>query len=231
MKLKEDDIVLCKVKKIEKTSVFLDIEDNGEGSMMMSEVAAGRIRNLRNYVSLNKQVVCKVLKISGDHIELSLRRVTSREKEEVLERYRDGRALSAMLKSIGEDAEKVIGKIKEKYNLSEFVEEARKNPEVFKGFIDKKNVDKIGKVLLEKVSKEKKVVRKFVLKSDSENGLKDIKEILDVDGEIHYLGSGVFSISCLGEDFKEANNKLERLIEEIEKRAKAKKSFLEIKGK
>jgi len=111
MKLKEDDIVLCKVKKIEKTSVFLDIEDNGEGSMMMSEVAAGRIRNLRNYVSLNKQVVCKVLKISGDHIELSLRRVTSREKEEVLERYRDGRALSAMLKSIGEDAEKVIGKI------------------------------------------------------------------------------------------------------------------------
>ena len=41
----------------------------------------------------------------------------------------------------------------------------------------------------------------------------------------------MFSISCSGGDFKEANNKLERLIEEIERRAKTKKAFLEIKGK
>ena len=63
MELKEDEIVMCTVKSIEGTTVFLEIESNGTGSMAMSEVAAGRIRNLREYVFPKKKVVCKILKI------------------------------------------------------------------------------------------------------------------------------------------------------------------------
>ncbi len=44
--VKEDDIVMCAVKKIEGTAVFVQIENNGEGSIVMSEIAAGSIRNI-----------------------------------------------------------------------------------------------------------------------------------------------------------------------------------------
>ena len=68
------------------------------------------------------------------------------------------------------------------------------------------------------------------LKSFSESGVEDIKDILDVGGaEIHYLGSSNFSVSVSGRDFKEANNNLEKVLEEIEKRAKKRKAFLEVK--
>ena len=87
MELREDDVVMCTVKEIEGTTVFLEIEGNGTGTMVMSEVAAGRIRNLREYVFPKKKVVCKVFKIAnGGHIELSLRRVTGKEREEAQER-------------------------------------------------------------------------------------------------------------------------------------------------
>ncbi len=76
MELTEGSLVLCTVKKIEKTNIFLDIDGYGEGSMVLSEVAAGRIRNLREYVFPNKKIVCKILNIDKGHIELSLRRVT-----------------------------------------------------------------------------------------------------------------------------------------------------------
>ena len=103
-----DDVLLCKVKKIEGTSVFLETENGFPGSMILSEVAAGRIRNLRQYVSLNRTVVCKILEVKGDHLELSLRRVTAKERQYVLENNKRERAFASMLKVVGEEPEKMI---------------------------------------------------------------------------------------------------------------------------
>ena len=44
------DLVLCTVKTIDGTTVFVKIEDDGEGTIVTSEIAPGRIRNLREYV-------------------------------------------------------------------------------------------------------------------------------------------------------------------------------------
>ncbi len=95
MIFKEDEIVLCTVKRIEGTSVFLTIEGGGEGSMTFSEVSPGRIRNIREFIVPNKKIVCKVLRIKGTQIELSLRRVTAKEREEVLEWYTKEKTLRA----------------------------------------------------------------------------------------------------------------------------------------
>ena len=64
-KLQEGDIVLCTVEKIAGTTIFLKIEDDGEGTMIVSEVSAGRIRNLRDYIVPNKKVVGKILSIDS----------------------------------------------------------------------------------------------------------------------------------------------------------------------
>ena len=227
MKYKEDDVILCKVKKIEGTSVFVETEEGIPGSMTLSEVAAGRIRNLREYVSPNRLIVCKVLRIAGEHLELSLRRVTSGEKSETLERHKREKAFANMLKTIGEK-ENVIEEIKKEHDISEFLEEAREDVKVLEKYFDKEKAKKLFGILAEKIGKDKVVEEKFVLRSEEEDGIKVIKEILDVDAEIHYLGSGRFSINASGKDFKEADIKLNETLEEIRKRAEKKKAFFEI---
>ncbi len=230
MKWKEDDIVFCKVKKIEGTTVFLELEDNFPGTMVLSEVAAGRIRNLRQYVSPNKMVVCKILRLEKDHAELSLRRVTAKEREETLDNYKKERALRNMLKIIEENEEKIILKIKEEYSVSQFIEEAKTNQKIIEKFLSKENSKKLFEIISEKEGKEKRVEKRFSLKSLSEHGVTDIKEILNLQGaEIHYLGGSAFSISMKGKEFKQANSNLEKAIKEIEQKAKAKKALFEIK--
>jgi translation initiation factor 2 alpha subunit (eIF-2alpha) len=83
MVLETGDVVLCTVDRIVGTTVFVHIEGNGEGSIILSEIAPGRIRNIRDYVVPKKKIICKVLRISGDRIELSLRRVTLKEQKDI----------------------------------------------------------------------------------------------------------------------------------------------------
>ena len=75
-KMEEGDLVLCTVKRIIGTTVFVDIEGNGEGTIITAEIAPGRIRNLRDYVSPGRKIVCKILSLKGKQINLSLRRVS-----------------------------------------------------------------------------------------------------------------------------------------------------------
>src|SRR3990167_3344887 len=100
----QGDLVLCTVERIDNTTVFVKLFDNGkeiDGSIVTSEIAPGRIRNLRDYVVPKKKIVCKVLRISErGNIELSLRRVSAKERKEVLEREGQERAYRSILKKI-----------------------------------------------------------------------------------------------------------------------------------
>ncbi|MDO8508957.1 MAG: hypothetical protein Q7S27_04705 [Nanoarchaeota archaeon] len=229
MALVEGQLILCTVKKIEKTNIFLDIEDEGEGSMVLSEVAAGRIRNLREYVIPNKKIVCKVLNVSQGHVELSLRRVTAKEKYEVLERHKKERSLISMLKNIVTNPEELVKKIKKEYDFVTFLEDAKDNPNILEKFFSKSQIEKILNILKEKIEKEKEVRKIFKLSSVSPNAITEMKEILDVpDSEINYLGSSRFSISAKAKDFKEANKNLLNILHNIEKKAKEKKAIFEL---
>jgi translation initiation factor 2 alpha subunit (eIF-2alpha) len=230
MEVKEDDVVMCTVRRIEGTSVFLDVEGDGTGSMTMSEVAAGRIRNLRDYITINKKIVCKVLKIVNGHPQLSLRRVTGKEREEIVERHKKERALSVLLKNVVKNFESVLESIRKDYDLCDYYDEIRENPSSLDKYLEKEESLKIGKILSEKKDRDKISKKEIVIKSYSEEGLDEIKEALNVEGvDIKYLGSSVFSISSTGKDFREANLKVDSAIEEIERRARDKKLFFEIK--
>jgi translation initiation factor 2 alpha subunit (eIF-2alpha) len=233
MELKVDDIVRCVVKSIEGTTVFLEIEGNGVGSMVMSEVAAGRIRNLREYVVPHKKVVCKVLKISANgHIELSLRRVTGKEREEAQERYKKERTFSSLLGTLVPNAHTVIAKIKEKYDLADFFDQLHAQPSLLGTFIGKSEAQRLAVMLAEKEEREKHAKKIFSLKSSADAGLQDIKATLALsEADIRYLGSGKFSISAIGADFKEANAKIDNALATIAQRAKEKKVHFEVKEK
>jgi len=233
MNLKEDDIIMGTVTKVEGTTVFVDIDNNGTGTIVFSEVAAGRIRNIREYVFVGKKIVCKILKIAKDHVELSLRRVTGKEKEEIKERYEKERNLLSMLKASVKKPEEIFEKIKESYEAQEFIEEARSNPSIIEKFIPKSEAQAFSKILIEKKEKEKIIKKNIAIKSLSSTGINDIKSALQSakNVEIKYLGSSKFSISSKAKDFKQANSQVLAALEQIKNKAKEKKIFFEAEEK
>ena len=245
--LQEGDVVLCTVEKIVGTSIFLKIEDdvsvaNGqdkhaklEGTMVASEVAAGRIRNLRDYVVPNKKIVCKILRIDDQrNINLSLRRVTSREKQEVLEKHEKERNSLSILKSILQDkAEPVASQIKEKENsLYNFLQAAKETPVLLEKYLSKEDAEKIYKILSDKKEKLVEVKKEFSLKSASPEGITIIKKILlPHKAQVSYLAAGRFVIKIKASDYKKANSQVSLILQDIGANAKKEKASFEVKEK
>ena len=79
----DDELVLCTVTKIHFHSVFVNLDEYNMSAMIhISEIAPGRIRNIRDFVVEGKVIVCKVLRVDRErgHVDLSLRRVNDSQK-------------------------------------------------------------------------------------------------------------------------------------------------------
>lgn len=232
----EDDIVIGTVNNVIGTSVFVKLEDYGkEGVISFSEVAPGRIRNIRDYIRPNQKIVCKVLRIDREkaHIDLSLRRVTSKEKKEILEKYQKEKEMFAVLDIIIKDQKRAddIGKgLKQK---SDFVElcsniasDAKSCQLLLKdvGFSDEE-AGKFVEIIKEKVKVKKAVVKsKFTVSSDASDGIERIKKLLveleSKGSDISYIGAPNYMITLEDKDYKEANRRLREMLDFLALKAK-----------
>lgn len=225
MNLEQGDVVLCTVDRIVGTTVFVHIEGNGEGSIVFSEIAPGRIRNIRDYVVPKKQIVCKVLRISGDRIDLSLRRVTQKEQKEVKEIFKQEKSLKSMLRTLLKDkAEEIIKGISKEEDLYSFFQRIRENPKELEKLVGKENSKKIIEILNTEKKKKSVIKREILLKSQDPEGLDVIKNLLGNIGgiDVRYISAGRYSLKKDAEDLKEADHELREIIEGIEKKAKSK---------
>ena len=233
MALEEGDLVLCTVEKIVGTIVFVNISgEKKEGSIVLSEIAPGRIRNLRDYVVPKKKIVCKVLRISPERVDLSLRRVTQNEKKQIIEEYNQEKSYENILKSIlGDNSKQIIDKIKEKENLYNFFEQVKKNPDFLEKLVGEANSKRIIQIISKEKTKKLIIKKEFSLTSTKPNGLELIKELLgDIkDFEINYLSAGKFSVKTQSEDPKKEEKKLKIILENVEKMAKEKGMEFSIK--
>ena len=230
MEYQVNQIVLAKVKDIGKATVTLQLADGTKGNMVMSEVSAGRIRKLREFVAPNKEIVCKILKVQKDSLELSLRRVTSKEKDYIIDKTKKEKMFLSLLKNVTKDPEKVFEKIKTDIEIPEFLEETKESSKLLEKYLSKTDAEKLGKLLASKRDKDKEVESIITLRTNSATGLLDIKEILNIkDADINYLGSSKFSVKEKGPSFKLANQKLQDLLTKIEKKAQEKKATLQVK--
>ncbi len=224
MELEEDSIVLGTVEKIENMNVFVKLPEGKRGTIVTSEIAPGRIKNLREYVAPNKLIVCKVLRISPNHIDLSLRRVTAREKKETLEKYQQEKDIEIGLKAIlKEKFPEVIEKLREKFKeLTTFILKAQENETILSEYIPPEFIEKVKK-LTEKKKKEVEIKKVVKLKCLDSDGVNKIKEILNVDNEkvkIIYVSAGNYLVALKSEDYKKANQLMEEFTEQIEKKSK-----------
>lgn len=235
----QDELVLCTVSRILGTTVFVTIDEyNKEGVISTSEVAPGRIRNIRDYVVPNKKIICKVLRIDEKtgHIDLSLRRVKTKEKSELLERYNREKNAVAILKVIvKESPDEVIRKLKDK-NLSvhEFIHKIDEmKPESFG--LTKEQYEQLKKIIKEKPQKSIFVREKIKIRSEASDGIKRVQSVLarslkgEKDISITYISAPEYLISVESNDYKEANKKLGEVKEKIVKEAKEAQCKVEFK--
>ncbi|MBT6689936.1 hypothetical protein HN903_04815 [archaeon] len=222
--MEEGDIIPCKVKEVTNTITFVEMPNGQEGTIISSEIAAGRIKLMRQYVVPNKQVVCKVLRIEGDHAHLSLRRVTSKEKKEVMQKTKQTQAISVAFKQILKEKEKDVNEkiLNDFKDLSEFAVSVRTKPELLQKYIPKENQKAIEKIINKK-RKNEQLRQKIKIKCLENNGIERIRKIFNLKNDnlkVTYISAGKFSLRLTVEDFKTGKKDMAEILEELEKRAK-----------
>lgn len=232
MEFETGDNVLCTVERIEGTAVFVILENGKEGSIVTSEIAPGRIRNIRDYVVPKKKIVCKILRISEKgNAELSLRRVSQKERKEVLDRHNQERAYISILKKVlGDKTDSVLKKINEEDSVSDFFAEAKKNSKKLENLVGS-DFKKILEMLNTQKTKKAILKKEIILKSELPNGIQVIKKILGNvnEAKIMYIAAGKYSVQTVSDDMKKSGNLSRKILEEIEKKAKESKAEFSIK--
>lgn len=236
MTLEVGDLVLCTVDRIVGTIVFVKISLNGkeiEGNIVFSEIAPGRIRNIRNYVVPKKKIVCKILRISQNgNIDLSLRRVTQKERKEILEQKEQEKNYIGVLKGIlKEKANDAIKEISKEQDIFSFLEESKSNPKKLEKIIGKEDSKKIIDILKTQKKKKRTIKKEIHLTSTKPNGITLIKKILgEAKGiKIKYISAGKYKLETESEDIKTADKNMKKIIDSIEKESK--KSGIEFEAK
>jgi len=233
--MQEGDLYLCTVGEIHGTTVFVSLPDGKRGTITTSEIAPGRIKNIRQYVVPKKKIVCKILRIKGNNIDLSLRRVTSKEKQEIMNQYKqEQQAKSAIHQILKDKAEKTETTIlKDFKSLADFFNKAREDPKLITKYIPKQAQEQITKIT-QKKRKEIQVTKIINLKCTQDDGVKKIKKIFEVKNpnlKTTYISAGTFQITLKGKEYKQTNKEIDKIVEQLEKSAKQDNCEFEVSEK
>jgi len=245
----ENELVICTVKKILFHSIFATLEEyeHLDGMIHISEIAPGRIRNIRDYVREGKRVVCIVLKVNQEknHIDLSLRRVSMSLRNKKNEEFKQEMKAEKLLENIAfqlkvklpEVYKKFGYKLIEKYDLLfPALVDIASNGE--SAITDLKLDPKYSKILLELVKErikppEFEMHEKLTLQTFAPNGIDDIKNVLKAsqdfakkkkfDFNLVYISAPLYRVEVKAGDKKTASDDLKELVGTLLKEAKKNK--------
>ena len=99
------DLVVATVRRIVDYGAYVYLDEYGkEGLLHISEISSSWIRNIRDHVREGQKLVLKVLRVNPEkgHVDLSLRRVTKRERIEKIYLWKRERKAESLLRSAAE---------------------------------------------------------------------------------------------------------------------------------
>jgi len=233
------DLVLATVESVTDYGAYVNLDEFGKrGLLHISEVSSSWIRNIRDFVREGQKVVLKVLRVDVEkgHIDLSLRRVTKRERIEKIMSWKRERKAEALLRNVAdktglsfEEVYEKAGAIMEKeYGLYESFEKVlRDGTEI----LTKKGVpEELAKVIAE-VAKERirvsmvKVKGIVELRCMKPNGVKIIKEAFynarksertrGVNLRFYVVAAPKYCIEVLAENYKLAEEVLQKVADHV----------------
>lgn len=233
------DLVLATVDTVTDYGAYVKLDEyDKEGLLHISEISSSWVRNIRNFVREGQKVVLKVLRVNveKEHIDMSLRRVTKREKIEKIMSWKKERKAETLLRSVSEKTGLPLDEIQEKagaliekeYGLYEGFEKAvKEGAEAF----TKIGVPEELATVLAKVAKEKirlpmvKVKGIVELRCVKPDGVKVIKEAFlnakkaersrEADLRFYVVAAPRYCIEVSAENYKGAEAVLQRVAENI----------------
>jgi len=234
------ELVIATVNEITDYGAYVRLDEYGgkEGFLHISEISSGWIRNIRDYIREDEKVVLKVLRVdpAKNQIDLSLRRVTQREKREKILLWKRSRKAESLLRSasqkLGISLEELYNVIAEKVenSFSDIYEgleaAAQEGAEVLvKRGIPEDIANVLAETAREKIKvtavKAKGILNMTCLKPD---GVLRIKEALmkarergasrGVNVNIYVIAPPKYQIEVTAKDYKEANAVLKKVADE-----------------
>ena len=233
----EGDLVMCSVKEVFPYGAFVILDEyDKEGMIHIKEISSSWVKNIRNHVREGQKIVCKVLKVdaSKNHIDLSLRRVTSQQKKTKVQEFKREKKGEKLLElyasNIGEDYKSIIHSIGvpivNKYGdlYAAFEETSTKGKSVLEGLIDEKYVDGLYEIIKTNVENPLvSITGHIILECFSGDGVNIVKDALinarekykdKVENvEIRNEGSPKYSVHIVAEDYKAAESVLRDIAE------------------
>jgi translation initiation factor 2 alpha subunit (eIF-2alpha) len=234
MEYKEGDLILGTVEDVNNTITSVNLDDGTKGIIISSEIASGRIKYMRMYVVPNKKIVCKVLSVNNvGTLNLSLRRVTTKEKQEVMTEYKQKLAIDSAFKQIlGDSAITVEEKIVKDFgNLMNFVDKMENDENILNKYIPKEYISHIKKIN-DKRKKNVEIKYNVSIKCLESDGICRIKDVLDDSQpnlKITYISAGNFTLKYIADNFKKAKQDISFILDSILKKAKENHCEMDIK--
>lgn len=233
------DLVIATIESVTDYGAYARLDEYGKrGLLHKSEISSSWIRNMRDFVREGQKAVLKVLRVNVQkgHIDLSLRRVTKRERIEKVKSWKRYRKAETLLRGVAEKMElppeevyeKAGALLEEKYGLYEGFERiAREGPDVLTELGIPENFAKaFCEVAEERIRVEMvKVKGTLELRCMKANGVRIIQESLltakkkekTKDAEINFyvLASPKYKVEVLAENYKRAEEVLRKVTDEV----------------
>jgi translation initiation factor 2 subunit 1 len=233
------DLIIATIDSVMDYGAYAKLDEyNRRGFLHISEIASSRIRNVRDFVRENQKMVLKVLRVDVEkgHIDLSLRRVTKRERIEKIKSWKKDRKGEALLHAAAEKLglpthevyQKVGVILEENYGLYEGFEKAvKEGPEVLtKLGIPEDIVKVIAQVAEERIRiKMVKVRSTLEIRCIKPNGVECIKDAFidakkgqkakDAKIEFCVIAAPRYSLEVSADNWKRAEEVLEEISEGV----------------
>jgi translation initiation factor 2 subunit 1 len=233
------DLVVASVTRVEDYGAYVKLDEFSgiEGLVHISEISTTWVRNIRDHAREGQKLVLKVLRVSPqrNQIDLSLRRVTGREKSEKMLEWKKERKAESILKSAGDklqkpgEVETIRKTLMEKHgSLFAPIEEGLdEGPEfMVKDGLSLEWAQAISEVSRSKIKLEKSKVRATVSASCNKPGgigilkqsfaaAKKVRKPRGTDVRIYSLGAPRYRVEVEAGSYESAEKALSSVVEEL----------------
>jgi translation initiation factor 2 subunit 1 len=232
------DLAIATIETVTDYGAYVKLDEyEKRGLLHVSEISSSWIRNIRDFVREGQKVVLKTLRVDHEkgHIDLSLRRVTKRERIEKIMSWKKERKADALLRGVSEKLgisaqeinQKAVCLIEQKYDLYEAFEKAAiEGAEVFTEIGIPEDLAKaFSEVAQERIHVKMVKVRGVLeMRVTQPNGVKVIKEAFhktrserakDAKINFYVIAAPKYSLEVQAENYKRAEDIMQKTADNV----------------
>lgn len=233
------DLVIATIQDVTDFGAYVQLDEyDKRGLLHISEISSSWIRNIHNFIREGQKVVLKVLRVDIEkgHIDVSLRRVTKREKIEKIMFWKRERKAETLLRDVAEKTGLSLDEVYEKagapmdreYGLYEGFEKVVKEGVVA---LTKIGVPEELATTIAEIGKERMHVPMVKVKGIVElrcmkpTGVKIIKEAFlnakkaekprDAKLRFYVVAAPKYCVEVMAENYKDAEAVLQKVAENV----------------